>query len=146
MAVTVNVYNHTASLLVGGLAPFSDIAVQLCSALTFNPADTDVGAMTYTELPTANGYITGGYYIASGTVVPEIVNGVDGKLSAGDAVWTASGSGLSATHALVMVYSSFAGTAPLFALDFGGTITASAGNDFRVVWDPVDGIMRINKV
>ena len=141
---TVSVYNHTASVFALGGAQAFDTAVQRCSALTFNAADTTLSGMTFTELSTANGYTQGGAFLQNTS--SGIVSTDDGTLDADDVVWTASGSGISATHALVMNYSSLLGQIPLFVIDFGGTLTATAGNDFRIIWDSTDHIIRINKV
>ena len=109
------------------------------------------------EIATGNGYTRGGKFLAS----------VTAQYSAGDLImraanvsWTATGAGFSAKSALLCyrqpatitpswdyagIYTStptiYSDSYAVAMIDFGGTVTASAGVDFVIEWHP-DGIMR----
>lgn len=109
------------------------------------------------EVATGNGYTKGGQFLSN---VSAQYDSGDLIMRANEVRWTATGAGFSAKSALLcyqwpVQFSRFANSgafgydaAILYAssfavamIDFGGTITASAGVDFVLEWHP-DGIMR----
>lgn len=92
----------------------------------------------FTELSTANGYTAGGVTLSS----PATTNGQTTSWTAGNAVWTASGSGISAVAAAVYD-SSPASNKPLISfVQFGGTVTAAAGATLTIAWN-ASGIISV---
>jgi hypothetical protein len=109
------------------------------------------------EIATGNGYTRGGTSLTD--VYAEYSSG-DLIMRAANTRWTATGAGFSAQSALLCYRQpaqfspswDYAGTynagATIYSdsyavamIDFGGTVTASAGVDFVLEWHP-DGIMR----
>jgi hypothetical protein len=92
----------------------------------------------WTELGTANGYTAGGVALTS----PTITNGQTTSWTAGNAVWTSSGT-LSATSAVVYDATPGAGLKPLISyVLFGGTVTAAAGATLTIAWN-ASGIISV---
>lgn len=144
MAVTVYTYNHTASMIGMGYVPLSDWVVMLCTSLTFDATQTTLTSVVRTEVANGNGYTTNGQYLSN--QVATIVSTDDAVIDADNVVWTATGGSISANHALIYCTSGFVGDVPLFALDLGGTVTATSGNDFSINWDATNGIFKLSKV
>jgi hypothetical protein len=93
----------------------------------------------WTELGTANGYTAGGVTLAG----PAITSAQTTSWTAGNAVWTASGAGLSATSAVVYDSTPGAGVKPLMSyVLFGGTVTAVAGATLTIQWN-ASGIISV---
>ena len=139
MAVTTSLYNHTASLFANGTNLASNsYRVILLSAGTFNAANTTLtqASSTYTELSTANGYTAGGLLLTNVAVTITSTN--DAKFDADDALWNATGSGITAAEA-ILYNDSIAGDPPLLYIDFGASEFAPATTDFKIVW-PAAGI------
>jgi hypothetical protein len=92
----------------------------------------------WTELSTANGYTAGGVALTS----PTITNGQTTSWTAGNAVWTSSGT-LSATSAVVYDSTPGAGVKPLISyVLFGGTVTAASGATLTIAWN-ASGIISV---
>lgn len=92
----------------------------------------------WTELSTANGYTAGGVTLTS----PTITNGQTTSWTAGNAVWTSTGT-LSATSAVVYDGTPGAGVKPLVSyVLFGGTVTAPSGATITIAWNP-SGIISV---
>lgn len=140
MAVTVSLYNHTASLFLSGAINNTDsFKVILLSSGTFSAANTTLAQASagYTEVTNANGYTSGGLLLTN--VVTPIVTANDAKFDADDAVWNATGSGITAAEAIVYD-DTLANDPPLFFIDFGASETAPASTDFKIIW-PANGIL-----
>jgi hypothetical protein len=91
----------------------------------------------WTELTTANGYTAGGVTLTS----PTITNGQTTSWTAGNAVWTSTGT-LSATSAVVYD-STPASNKPLISyVLFGGTVTAASGATLTIAWN-ASGIISV---
>jgi hypothetical protein len=140
VAVTIFQYNHTNRLILGGTLQATDtLRVILCTAATFNAANTTLASVTKTEVANGNGYTTGGQALTGVAITTVETN--QAMLDASDASWTATGGSIEASFGLV-VNDSEAGDPPLWFIDFGGNQVAEAGTDFKVIW-PVTGIARL---
>lgn len=134
MAVTISIYNHTARLFAAGEINLADttFGLMLCTAATFNAANTTLASVTKTETTAANGYTAGGLILDG--VAATTVTTNDAKLDASDAVWIASGGSISAAFALL--YSINTSTQRVLAfINFDGTQTAADGTEFKVAWN-----------
>jgi hypothetical protein len=93
----------------------------------------------WTELGTANGYTAGG--VAPGAQA--ITSAQTTSWTMANAVWTASGAGISATSAVVYDSTPGAGIKPLISyVLFGGTVTAAAGATLTIAWN-ASGIISV---
>ncbi len=143
MAVTVNVYNHTLSKLLGDTFLVSHTyKINLYSAFTFNATHTtkaqaETGA---TQLSTAFGYTQDTYILTNVTATQVTTN--DGMWDADNVLWNATGGPLTASYALVF-NDTLADDPPLFGVNFGETVTVSDGLAFRINWN-ASGIFRFN--
>lgn len=132
MAITVSVYNHTARLFQSGVnPPSSTYKLMICSAATFNAADTTLAGVTKTEV-SGNGYTAGGATLANVAVTTANTNG--SKFTADNVAITASGGTLSGSFG-ILYNNTASGSPPLAFIDFGGTISATAGTQFQVNWN-----------
>jgi len=135
MAVTITLYNHTAKLFGDGSNLAADsYKVKLYSALTPNVTHTTLASVDAggTEATAGTGYTAGGQVLASVAVTTVTTN--DAMFDATDASWTASGGTVSASHAVIF-NDTDANDPPLAYIDFGGTQTAGAGTDFKILWN-----------
>jgi hypothetical protein len=133
VAVTVSLYNHTAARFASGANAVGDTyKVALYTAATFSAADTTLASITKTEVTNANGYTTGGITLATVAVTTVTTN--DAKMDADDAAWSATGSGITASYAIIF-NDTDTDDPPLAFIDFGGSQTASAGTDFILAWN-----------
>ena len=133
MAITTSLYNHTAALFASGdINDVDDFRLMLCTAATFNAADTTLAGITKTEVATANGYIAGGKILSN--VVVSTVTTNDASFDADDVTWTASGGSIAASYG-ILYNDSLSSDEPLLFIDFGGTQTAVDGADFVVIWN-----------
>lgn len=140
MAVTISPYNHTSKLFMDGTnAVSSTFRVKLLTAATFDATHTTLAATGGTEVTNANGYVTNGKALT--TVAVTTVNTKDAKFDADDTIWDATGSGISATKA-ILYNDTATNDPPLWFIDFGETKTASAGDQFKIIW-PAAGISTI---
>jgi hypothetical protein len=129
---TISLYNHTRSRFASGANAAADTyRVILCTAATFNAADTTLAGITYTEVTNANGYTTGGQALAN--VVVSIVSTSNARFDADDSSWAATGAGISASRA-ILVNATDANSPPVAFIDLGGTQTAAAGTNFLLRW------------
>lgn len=150
MPYTVNVYEESAVTLIAtyGLlqqgksrvySPVSPYFVLLCSSnvsefdALFTSTVSDVLTTGVVELPTANGYVVGGKPV--GTFGFESVPGQNLTVS-----WTAVGGTLSAQSALLcyrrpnVAGPAYSISSPIAMIDFGGTVTATAGTPLSFSW------------
>jgi hypothetical protein len=133
VAVTVSLYNHTAARFASGANAVGDTyKVMLCTAATFDATNTTLAGITKTEVANGDGYTTGGAALANVAVTTVTTN--DAKFDADDATWTASGSGITASYA-ILYNDTDTDDPPVAFIDFGGSETASAGTDFLLVWN-----------
>jgi hypothetical protein len=133
VAVTVSLYNHTAARFGSGANAVGDTyKVMLCTAATFNAANTTLAGITKTEVSNANGYTTGGATLANVAVTTVTTN--DAKFDADDVTWSATGSGITASYA-ILYNDTDADDPPVAFIDFGTSESAGAGTDFLIVWN-----------
>jgi hypothetical protein len=145
MAVTANMYPMALTTTWNKEANINSDAIK---CILTNTAYTYVATHKYydiapfssaiTELTTANGYTVGGVALAA----PATTSAQTTSWTAGNAVWTASGAGISAVNA--MVYDSTpASSKPLISfVQFGGTVTAAAGATLTIAWN-ASGIISV---
>jgi hypothetical protein len=133
MPVTVSVYNHTAKLFADGSNAAADsYKVMLCTAATFNAADTTLAGITKTEVANGNGYTTTGKALTNVAVTTVTTN--DAKFDADDVVWSASGGAITASYG-ILFNDTDANDPPLAFLDFGGSQSAGDTTDFKIIWN-----------
>ena len=136
MAVTVSLFNHTARRFADGSNSASDTyKINLYSAFTFDAdATTKSGAETGgTQITTANGYTQDTKELGSVTVTTVSTNGA--KFDANDVVWTATVDGPIEAMGALIYNDTDTNDPPVAWIDFGGTQSAGAETDFRVIWD-----------
>jgi hypothetical protein len=104
----------------------------LCTAATFNAANTTLAGITKTEVTNANGYTTGGATLANVAVTTVTTN--DAKFDADDVTWSATGSGITASYA-ILYNDTDTDDPPVAFIDFGGSESAASGTDFLIVWN-----------
>jgi hypothetical protein len=130
---TISLYNHTRSRFASGANAATDTyRVILCTAATFNAADTTLAGITYTEVTNANGYTTNGQALTS--VAVSIVSTSNARFDADDVSWSATGAGISASRGL-LVNATDANSPPVAFIDLEGTQTAAAGTNFLIRWN-----------
>jgi hypothetical protein len=139
MAVTISLYNHTARRFADGANLVGDTyKVMLCTAATFDAANTTLAGITKTEVASGSGYTTGGATLAGVTVTTTTTNGA--TFDAADASWSASGGDIEAAFA-ILYNDTDADDPPVAFIDFDGAKTAADGTDFLIVWN-ADGIIK----
>lgn len=132
MALTINLYDHTAKLFAdGSFIPGDTYKVMLCTAATFNAANTTLAGVTKTEVANGNGYTTGGQALASVAVTTVTTN--DAKFDAADLTWAASGGSITAGYA-ILYNDTDADDPPVAFIDFDGSESALNGTNFILVW------------
>ena len=132
MAPSISLYNHTTARFANGANAVGDTyKLMLCSAATFDAANTTLASITRTEI-SGNGYTTGGATLANVAVTTVTTN--DAKFDADDVSITASGGSIAASHA-ILYNDTDADDPPVAFLNFDGTITATAGVPFVVQWN-----------
>jgi hypothetical protein len=132
MAPSISLYNHTTARFANGANAVGDTyKLMLCSAATFDAANTTLASITKTEI-SGNGYTTGGATLANVAVTTVTTN--DAKFDADDVSITASGGSIAASHA-ILYNDTDADDPPVAFLNFDGTITATAGVPFVVQWN-----------
>jgi hypothetical protein len=133
MAVTVNLYNHTAQRFASGANAVGDTyKVKLLTAATFDATHTTLAATGGTEVANANGYTTGGATLANVAVTTVTTN--DAKFDADDVSWTASGGAITASYG-ILYNDSDTDDPPVAFIDFDGSESAGDTTDFRIVWN-----------
>jgi hypothetical protein len=133
VAVTISLYNHTAARFADGSNAVGDTyKVMLCTAATFNAADTTLAGVTKTEVANGNGYTTGGATLSGVAVTTVTTN--DAKFDANDVTWSASGGAITASYA-ILYNDTDANDPPVAFIDFGGSESAGDGTDFKIIWN-----------
>lgn len=133
MAVTIQLYNHTAKLFAEGSNAAADVyKVKLYTAATFNATHTTLAGVGGTEATTGTGYNAGGPTLANVTVTTVTTN--DARFDADDVTLTASGGSITASYG-VIYNDTDANDPPLAFIDFDGSQSAGAGTDFKIIWD-----------
>lgn len=132
MPVTVSFYNHTALRERNGGFPITDsFIVNLYTVLPFNATATTKTAAESgaTQLSTANGYTQNAKALAG--VALATVNTKDCTLTFSAVNWDATGAGITASFG--MIYDDTQTNDPPHShIDFGGSVTAVAGSQFRI--------------
>ena len=114
------------------------VKVALCSAIGTQDASDYFNDVT--EISAGNGYTAGGATLSTKSVTPGTASVV---FDAADVTWTASGGSIAAAYAVIYVDTGTASTSPLISwVDFGGTQTATDGNDFKIAWDATNGVFK----
>ena len=133
MAPSISLYNHTTARFASGAnSPSDTYKLMLCSAATFNAANTTLADITKTEIASGTGYTTGGAILTGVAVTTVTTN--DAKFAANNVSITASGGSISATGA-ILYNDTDADDPPVAFLNFDGTITAADGVPFVVQWN-----------
>lgn len=104
----------------------------LCTAATFNAANTTLAGITKTEVAGTNGYTTGGQALTGVAVTTETTK--DAKFTADTVTWSASGGSIAASYA-ILYNDTDADDPPLLFIDFGGEESAGDGTDFKIIWN-----------
>lgn len=142
MAPTISLYNHTTRLFGNGtFAEGHTYKVKLLTAATFDATDVTLAETGGTEVTNANGYTTGGATL-TGVAVTTVTTD-DAKFDANDAVWSATGSGISASFA-ILYDDTVTNDPPVAFINFDGTESAGAGTDFIIQWN-ASGIVTFTK-
>ena len=143
MAVTISLYNQTASLVMQGkLATSNTFKVMLLdSDATFNPAHTKFTDVSSDEV-SGNGWTAGGETLANAGIT--IVTTDDAKFDADDVSVVATPAAITASAAVIGVDDGAGGYDLLAFVDFGVEQTAEAGNVFSIIWD-ANGIFQVQK-
>jgi hypothetical protein len=132
MASSISLYNHTTARFANGANAVGDTyKLMLCSAATFDGANTTLAGITKTEI-SGNGYTAGGATLTGVAVTTVTTN--DAKFDANDVSITASGGSIAASHA-ILYNDTDADDPPVAFLNFDGTITANDGVPFVVQWN-----------
>lgn len=138
MAVTVSIYNHTAQRFASGANASTDTyKVMLCTAATFNAADTTLAGITKTEVASGNGYTTTGASLVSVAVTTVTTN--DAKFDANDVTWTVPAAGTLTASYGILYNDTDANDPPVAFIDFDGSKSATDGAIFQIIWN-ADGI------
>ena len=133
MAPSISLYNHTTARFASGANAAGDTyKLMLCSAATFNAANTTLAGITKTEIASGTGYTTGGATLTGVAVTTVTTN--DAKFDANDVSITASGGSISATGG-ILYNDTDADDPPVAFLSFDGTITAPDTVPFVVQWN-----------
>ena len=132
MAVTISLYNHSAARFASGANAVGDTyKVKLLTAATFDATHTTLAATGGTEASNT-GYTAGGATLSGVAVTTVTTN--DAKFDADDVTWTASGSALAASYA-ILYNDTDADDPPVAFIDFDGEESAGDGTDFKIVWN-----------
>ena len=132
MAVTISLYDHSAKRFADGANAVGDTyKVALYTAATFDATDTTLAGITKTEVANGDGYTTGGVALTNVAVTTVSTNGA--KFDADDASWSATGSGITASYAIIY-NDTDTDDPPVAFIDFDGSQSASDGTDFLIAW------------
>lgn len=137
MAVTVNLYNHSAKKFGNGEWAGGDTykVMLLDASGTFTATNTVIGDVSANEV-TSTEWVAGGETLASVAVTTVTTN--DGKFDATDISVTATSDPIGPT--LYAVIYNVTDTSALVAhINFDGSKTADTGTDFKITWH-ADGI------
>jgi hypothetical protein len=134
MAVTISLYNHTASKFADGSFAVGDTyTINLYTVLSFDATATTKAAAESgaTQVSTAFGYTQDAKNLAS--VAVSVVTTNDAKFDAADVQWTASGGAIAASKALIY-NNTDANDPPVAYIDLDGSQSAGDGTTFNIVW------------
>lgn len=142
MAPTISLYNHTTRLFGNGtFAEGNTYKVKLLTAATFDATDVTLAETGGTEVTNANGYTTGGATL-TGVAVTTVTTD-DAKFDANDVTWSATGSGITASFA-ILYNDTVTNDPPVAFINFDGSESAGAGTDFVIQWN-ASGIVTFTK-
>jgi hypothetical protein len=130
---TISIYDHTARLFADGTNTASaQYNVKLLTDATFNATHTTLSATGGTEASdSSSGYTAGGAALTGVTVSTVTTN--DAMFDADDVTWTADTAGITASYA-ILYNATNSDNAPLAFIDFGGSQTAPASTQFKIIW------------
>lgn len=138
MAVTANVYNHTAALFAGQTVTISTLKVMLLSSsASFDATHTTVNAVAGAASPHranevyGNGWAEGGKTVT--TVAATTITTNDAKLAGDQVSQTASGGTIGPCR-YVLLYDSTS-SKPLILYDLGQNEYAGDTTDFKLTFD-----------
>lgn len=143
MPVSVTLYNDTSRRIQAGDFPASDsYIINLYSALPANATATTKTAAESgaTQLTTANGYTQNTKALTNVAISTITTN--DSTFTFDPVTWDASGGSIAASHALIYDDTK-TNDPPVARIDFGGTVTAVDGTQFRITPDASGGFIRI---
>lgn len=143
MAVTVTLYNDTPRRIQAGEFPAADTyTINLYTALPENATATTKAAAESgaTQLSTANGYTQNSKALANVSIATITTN--DSTFTFDPVSWDASGGSIAASHALIY-NDTKTNDPPVARIDFGGTVTAVDGTQFRITPDASGGLTKI---
>jgi hypothetical protein len=133
VAVTISLYNHTASRFASGANAVGDTyKVKLLSAATFDATHTTLAGTGGTEATTGTGYTAGGATLSNVAVTTVTTN--DAKFDADDVTWTASGGAITASYGIIY-NDTDTDDPPVAFIDFDGSQSAGDGTDFKIIWN-----------
>jgi hypothetical protein len=134
MADTIQLYNHTAKLFANKEVTIgTNLKVMLLdSDASFTATHTVIGDVSGDQV-SGNGWDSGGEPLQSAAVTTVTTN--DAKLDAADLVITASGGPIGPASYAVIYDDAHASDVLLAFITFDSPQTATAGNDFSIVWN-----------
>ena len=134
MAATISRYNHTENLIFSGALNLSTFKFMLVDGTTaFDATHTTLSAATASgaDEVSGNGWTAGGELL---TITTATVTTNDAHLDAENLVIAASGGAIVA-EAGIIYDDTHASDAPLWHVNFNGTVSASDGANFEVRFD-----------
>lgn len=135
MAVTFNAYNDFIVLYGNNTINLGSdtFRITLHNGYTFNADHTQYSEVSATELPTGDGYTQQNKDLTS--VTWDRTNGT-AKFDAANVSWTSTNPGTIGPATGAIVYSATSINLRLcFYIDFGGTETATNGQEFQINWN-----------
>lgn len=132
MAVTVNLYNHTAKKFANKEVTFTTLKLMLLNnSATFNAAHTNISSVSTNQV-SGNGWAAGGPTLQ--TVTVSVVTTNDAALDADDVSVTATGGNIGPAYKAAL-YDSTTGDILLW-IDFGEAKEAGVGTPLLIQWHP----------
>jgi len=132
MAVTVNLYNHTAKKFANKEVTLTTLKVMLLNnSAAFNGAHTNVSSVSGNQV-SGNGWAAGGPTLQTVTVAVVTTN--DASLDADDVSVTATGGSIGPAYKAV-IYDATTGDVLLW-IDFGEAKEAGVGTPLLIQWHP----------
>jgi hypothetical protein len=137
----MSLYDHTAKLFANKEVTFTTLKVKLLdNTASFTASHTAVSSVdgAGAKEVSGNGWASGGPALTTVTVTQVTTN--DAQITADNVTVTASGGSIGPAYA-ALVYD-FTSSKPLVYIDFGQAQSAGATTDFKIVWDPTNGIIK----
>lgn len=134
MAVTITLYDSFSELIGDGTIDMDGDTfkvILLTNSATFSAAHDELADISANEIANGDGYTTGGLALTSVTWGQ---TGGTATFDAADAIWTASGSGITAYKGAIYSDTSTGDKLVCF-IDFDGVQAAAAGAQFKLIWN-----------